>query len=248
LDGEPATQLEVHCLDVAPADDVEIFRERPAWWVEEPAVNRVRIGAPDQPQRRHVVSWNHARVARVKLIGPPVTRELRRDLIDALRDDERGSVNGFGEKIAHRAIEAARKSDAFARVCDERERALNLEHDTRVRREQSASRLSFAHGPESLRLRGNQVDDTRDGNLVRHARNLSARFLTGNTLHPRISCRRSRAGRLADHAVKLGTGFLPRNTLRVPRSALIAHLRRAPVAAFGGRRLVAAADEGSELI
>ena len=45
----------------------------------------------------------------MELVTPPVARELRRDLIDTLGDDQRRTFDCFGQEITERAIQAARE-------------------------------------------------------------------------------------------------------------------------------------------
>ena len=57
---------------------------------------------------------NHARVARVELLGPSTARQLRRDLVDALGDDQHWSIGGLRQKVSHRTVETSRQHDALA--------------------------------------------------------------------------------------------------------------------------------------
>ena len=77
LHGEPAPQLGVQRLDVVTADDVEVRRQRLARRIEEAAMDGIRIGTSDEPQRRDVVRRHHARVARMELSRPAAPRQLR---------------------------------------------------------------------------------------------------------------------------------------------------------------------------
>jgi hypothetical protein len=98
-----------------------------------------------------------------------VARELRRDLVDALGDDQRRTFDRFGEEIPQGAIQAAREQHSFAILRDERERAVDVQHAVWIGRE-AESRASFglAHRPESLRLRPDQVDQSRSIRGNRH--------------------------------------------------------------------------------
>src|SRR5512140_3913360 len=128
-------------------------------WIEEAAVHRIGIRTSHQSQRGGVVRRHHARVARVELLRPSVTRQLARDVVDALGDDQHGTFGGLREEISQRAIEAAGENDALSVLYYEREGSVDLEHGARVVREQALGRVGFAEVPESLRLRPNQVDD-----------------------------------------------------------------------------------------
>src|SRR5690242_19322215 len=122
----------------------------------------IRIRAADEPQRRHMMRRHHARVARMKLPCPAAAPKLRGDLVDPLGDDQRGSFDRLGEKVAHRTIEAPRQYNALPILRYERERAFDRENGIRIIGEQTAPCFRFVDRPEPLRFRGNEVDDTRD--------------------------------------------------------------------------------------
>ena len=160
--GEPAPQLGVQRLDVAPADQVDVGWQCAAWRIKEALVRRIGIGTPDQPQRGDVVRGRHARVRGMKLIGPPPPLELGANLIDSLGDDEHGAGGGLRQEIAQRPLQAAGQDDAIAVVRDERERAVDRQHAGWIRGEQRPVRTLEVTGPQMLCGVRNQVDDLRD--------------------------------------------------------------------------------------
>ena len=107
--------------------------------------------------RRH-----HARVARMELAGPAETRQLGGDLVDALAHDQHRSVSGLRQEIAERTVETAREHHPLSLLCDKGERAVDLEDDTGVGCEEQALSVGLGGAPESLRPRGNQIDDAGD--------------------------------------------------------------------------------------
>ena len=74
----------------------------------------------------------HARVRRVKLIGPAAALEFGRDFIDPLRHDEHGAVDRFRQEVAERPLQAARENHALAFLRDKRERAVDSQNDGRI--------------------------------------------------------------------------------------------------------------------
>ena len=105
----------------------------------------------------------------MELVRPPATRQLGRDLVDPLGDDEHRSVHRLRQEVAHRPVEAPRQHDALPVLRHERERAVDRQHRADVVREQSAPRLVGVDRPEPLGLVGDQVDDAGDVVRCAHA-------------------------------------------------------------------------------
>src|SRR6266404_2330440 len=104
----------------------------------------------------------HARVRRVKLTAPAAARELRRDLVDPLGDDQDRAVGRLGEEIAQRPLEAPRQDYALAFLGHERERAVDREYAPGISGEQRAPSCREITGPEMLRAIRDQVDHLRN--------------------------------------------------------------------------------------
>lgn len=86
---------------------------------------------------------NHARVAQVELISPSVTSELRCNLVDAIGNDQHRTIGGLCEKISHWTVETSRQQNALAILCEERERAVDIENCVGVAVEEATSSFSF---------------------------------------------------------------------------------------------------------
>ena len=86
----------------------------------------------------------------MKLIGPAMTAQFRRDLVDSLRHDQHRPVGCLRQEIAQRPIQAPRQNHSLAVLRDERERAIDREYDGGIRGEQSAASGSKITGPEVL--------------------------------------------------------------------------------------------------
>src|ERR1700688_2907782 len=111
---------------------------------------------------------NHARVARMELISPPVARELRGDLVDAFGHNQYRPVDGLRQKVPHRAIETSRQHDALPILCNEGIGAIDTEHRPDVTGEQPASCFGPVNRPKSLGLFWNQADDAGNRQLLVH--------------------------------------------------------------------------------
>src|SRR6185437_231245 len=159
LHGQPRTELGVECFDVMAADQVEIGWQHAARRIEETLVNRIRIGTADELQRGDVVRWNHARIARMKLVRPPAMLELSLDLVDSLGDDQHRTGGRFGEEVSQRPVEASGEHDALAVLRDERERAVEREDVAGLSGANALARRGFTHRPEALRSWWDEVDD-----------------------------------------------------------------------------------------
>ena len=156
---EPPTKLAIDGFDVVPTDDVEIRWQRTAGRVEKTSVHRVRIRTSDQTKRGDMMCGHHARIARVELIGPPVTPELRRDLVDSLGNDQYWPIGGLRQKVSHRTVETSRQCDPLPILSNESKRAVDAQYSIDVTSEQPAPSFRFVDRPESLGLWGDQIDD-----------------------------------------------------------------------------------------
>ena len=127
------------------ADEIQIHWQRAARRIEETLVHGVRIGAPDESQRGDVVRGDHTGITRMELAGPSAARQLGGDLVDALGHDERWSVDGFCQKVSHRAVETSRQEDPLPILCHKSKGAFNAKNRSDVISEQAASSLRLVN-------------------------------------------------------------------------------------------------------
>ena len=98
----------------------------------------------------------------MELTEPSAALQFRRDLVDAFRYDQHGSVGGLGEKVAQRPVQASREQHAIPLLRYQRERPVNLQGGTRLGGEEPTLGVRFAAAPKAERLRTNQVNDAGD--------------------------------------------------------------------------------------
>jgi hypothetical protein len=108
----------------------------------------------------------------VELVGPPSARQLARDLVDSFGDDERGSIHRLREEVAHWTVETAREEDALAVLGDEGKGAPDIEDGVEVTSEQPSPRFRFVDSPEPLGFTGDEIDDSRDWQVLVHEKNI----------------------------------------------------------------------------
>src|SRR5262245_11257958 len=128
LHGEPASELGVETFYIKASNDAQVRRKRLTRRIEESPMDGVRIRAADQPQRGDMMRWHHACVSLMELVGPSPARELARDLVDSLGDNQDGPVYCLREKVAEWPVQAAREQDTFSVLSDERERTVDRKH------------------------------------------------------------------------------------------------------------------------
>jgi hypothetical protein len=97
----------------------------------------------------------------MKLISPTPPTELRSNFVDSFRDDQRRPFHRLRQKIAKRSIETARQEDALSLLHNHRKGAIDTENAIEVVGDKPAPCLGLVDGPEPLRFRRYQVDDTR---------------------------------------------------------------------------------------
>ena len=95
---QPLRDLVGQRADVAPADLVEVWRQRPACGREEPRVGRIRIGTSDERELDDVVRGHHSRVARVKLALETGFFQRVLQGVDAVRHEQRRPFCRFARK------------------------------------------------------------------------------------------------------------------------------------------------------
>ena len=172
LHGEPAAQLAVNRFDVLPPREIEILRKRGAGRIEEAPVYGVRIGTTDQAQGGDVVRRNHSRIARVELTRPSTSRQLRRDRIDPLGNDQYRTIGSLCEKVAQRTVETARQDDALAILRDEGKGSFETEYCVDIAGEHATPGFGLVNGSESCWVVGNQVDDAGNGQRLAHSKKI----------------------------------------------------------------------------
>ena len=169
---QPASQLGVESFDIVSTYQVEIWRQRRPWRIEETSVHRVWIGAPHQSQGGNVVGGHHSRIRWMELARPAAPSQLGGDLVDALGDDQCRSIDRLGEKISEWSIEAPRQHYPLTILGYNGKGAIDAKNSVHITSEQPAPGFRFVACPEPLRFGGDQVDDARNGQVLIHAEKL----------------------------------------------------------------------------
>jgi hypothetical protein len=108
----------------------------------------------------------------MELPRPSTARQLGRDRVDPLGDDQYRSIDSFREKVSQRAVETARQHDSLAILSDEGKGPLEIEYSGNVASEKPTSSVGFVNRSGSCRLFGNQVDDAGNGQLLIHVKKI----------------------------------------------------------------------------
>jgi hypothetical protein len=86
----------------------------------------------------------------MKLVVPSTPPKLGGDFVDALGDNERGTLDSLGQEVSQRPIETAREEDSVTVLDHQSERAVELKNSVQVTSEQPAPSLRFVASPEAL--------------------------------------------------------------------------------------------------
>ena len=160
---QPRRDLSGERADVAAADLVEIGGERAAGRIEEPRVDRIRIGTADEGEIDHVMRGDHAGVARMELTREAVAGQRLEQRVDAIGHVQCRPFVAFGQEVPHRAVHRSRQPDGPAFGGHEREGTVDCADGCGIRAQHAAARFDHGHVADSVQVRIEKIDDATDG-------------------------------------------------------------------------------------
>ncbi len=130
---------------------------------EEPAVTRIRIGAPDLVELREVVRRNEPGVGRMKLPFDSFPAAIVGDRVDAVGDDEVGPGLPFRHEIAKRSSQGPGEADRHAVARGRGESALDSRQRLEIAGSNDFLQIGSPGADQEIVVRMRQVDEAGFG-------------------------------------------------------------------------------------